>query len=103
MTEDAINIDSFATSTMGGSEPEDVPEMRDAMSEHAVVDAGGLPFEPMEPDYNRETIEAMREALDIASGKIESRIYTDVDELFRELDEDCRPSGSDSYLDETRS
>lgn len=98
MTEDAINIDSIATSMMGGSGPEDVPGMRDAMPEHAVVDVEGLPFEPMEPDYDRETIEAMREALDIASGKIESRIYTDADELFRELDDGCQPSGSDSCL-----
>ncbi len=51
----------------------------------------------MEPNYNRETIEAMREALDIASGRIQSKTYTDADDLFRELDEDCRPSGFDSY------
>lgn len=62
------------------------------MSEHAVIEAGDLPFEPMEPDYDRETIEAMREALDIASGRIQSKTYIDADELFRELDEDCRPS-----------
>lgn len=67
------------------------------MSEHAVIEAGDLPFEPMEPNYNRETIEAMREALDIASGRIQSKTYTDADDLFRELDEDCRPSGFDSY------
>ena len=46
----------------------------------------------MEPNYNRETIEAMREALDIASGRIQSKTFIDADELFQELDEDCRPS-----------
>ena len=67
------------------------------MSEYAAIEARGLPFEPMEPDYDKETIEAMREALDIASGRIQSKTYTDADDLFRELDEDCRPSGFDSY------
>ena len=51
------------------------------MSEHAMIETGDLPFEPMEPDYDRETIEAMREALDIASGRIQSKTYTDADEL----------------------
>lgn len=57
----------------------------------------------MEPDYDRETIEAMREALDIASGRIQSKTYTDADELFRELDDACHHPDPAQASDETRS
>lgn len=47
---------------------------------------GGLPFEMKQPRYNEETEAAMREALDIASGKADGRGYSSAKELFRELD-----------------
>ena len=47
---------------------------------------GGLPFEVRIPRFNKETEEAMREAKDIASGKIEARSYHSAGELFAELD-----------------
>lgn len=46
---------------------------------------GGLPFDVRIPNYNAETLEAMKEAKDILSGKVEAKGYTDVDELFEEL------------------
>ena len=50
---------------------------------------GGIPFEVKIPQYNRDTEAAMREALDIAAGKIETRGYRSVKELFEELDAEC--------------
>ena len=53
---------------------------------------GGLPFEMKQRRYNRETEEAMQEARDIMSGKIESKSYSSfqelVDEINAEEDED---------------
>lgn len=34
---------------------------------------------------NKETLEALKEAKDIASGKIDAKGYTDVAELFKDL------------------
>jgi DNA-damage-inducible protein J len=47
---------------------------------------GGLPFEMTLPQYNDETIAAMQEARDIASGKIETKSYASLAELNAELD-----------------
>ena len=47
---------------------------------------GGLPFAVKVPNYNAETEAAMLEALDIASGKVESKSYASAAELFEELD-----------------
>lgn len=49
---------------------------------HMSVMEGGLPFEVRQPRYNAETESAMREARDIASGKIAAKHYTSVDEMF---------------------
>ena len=38
------------------------------------------------PRYNDETLAAMKEARDIASGKIQSRSYASVKEMIAELD-----------------
>lgn len=45
---------------------------------------GGLPFEMKQPRYNRETEEAIQEARDIASGKIQSQSQS-VDDFFQEM------------------
>ncbi|MBQ1506256.1 MAG: type II toxin-antitoxin system RelB/DinJ family antitoxin [Erysipelotrichales bacterium] len=47
---------------------------------------GGLPFESRLPQYNRDTIEAMKEAKLIASGELPSKTYRSADELFADLD-----------------
>lgn len=45
---------------------------------------GGLPFEMKQPRYNRETEEAIQEACDIASGKIQAQPQS-VDDFFQEM------------------
>jgi len=47
---------------------------------------GGLPFEMKQPRYNAETEAAMREAREIMSGRKAAKGYSNVDELFAELD-----------------
>lgn len=47
---------------------------------------GGLPFEVKYPNYNAETLKALQEAEDIASGKIKTKIYASAKELFDELE-----------------
>jgi len=53
---------------------------------HQSLLVGGLPFEVRQPKYNAETLAAMQEARDIASGKIKTKSYSSVKELFDELD-----------------
>lgn len=45
---------------------------------------GGLPFEMKQPRYNRETEEAIQEARDIASGKIQAQPQS-VDDFFQKM------------------
>lgn len=45
---------------------------------------GGLPFEMKQPRYNRETEEAIQEARDMASGKIQTQSKS-VDDFFQEM------------------
>ena len=47
---------------------------------------GGLPFDVTLPQYNEETLAAMQEARDIASGKIYAKSYGSLAELNAELD-----------------
>ena len=47
---------------------------------------GGLPFDVRLPRFNRETEDAIQEARDIMSGKIETKSYNSSRELFDELD-----------------
>lgn len=47
---------------------------------------GGLPFEMKQPRYNAETEAAMREADEIADGKISAKPQS-VDSFFKEMDE----------------
>ena len=53
---------------------------------HKSIMVGGLPFDMTVPPYNEETLAAMQEAQDIASGKIETKSYASLAELNAELD-----------------
>ena len=53
---------------------------------HKSIMVGGLPFDMTLPQYNGETLAAMQEARDIASGKIQAKGYTSLAELNAELD-----------------
>ena len=56
---------------------------------HQSLMVGGLPFDVKQPRFNRETESALREARDIASGKIAAKSYSSAKELFEELDSEC--------------
>lgn len=47
---------------------------------------GGFPFEIKQPRYNYETEQAIKEARDIISGKIDSKSYSSLDELLKDLE-----------------
>ncbi len=47
---------------------------------------GGIPFDVRVPKYNKETYDAINEAKDIMSGKVEAKTYGSAKELFNELD-----------------
>jgi len=48
----------------------------------------GLPFELRQPSYNAETEAAMREALNIMSGKVRAKVYKSVAEMNAAMDAD---------------
>ena len=56
---------------------------------HQVMLTGGLHFAVKMPAPNAETIAAMREARDIASGKISAKQYHSVAELMEDLTNDA--------------
>lgn len=47
---------------------------------------GGLPFDVKLPRYNKETEDAMQEARDIASGKVETKTYSPLSEFVKEME-----------------
>jgi DNA-damage-inducible protein J len=53
---------------------------------HKSMIVNGLPFDMTLPKYNDETLAAMQEARDIASGKIKTKSYNSLAELNAELD-----------------
>ncbi|MCL2655627.1 MAG: type II toxin-antitoxin system RelB/DinJ family antitoxin [Coriobacteriia bacterium] len=55
---------------------------------HKVIIVGGMPFDMTLPQYNAETLAAMQEARDIASGKIKAKSYSSVKEMIAEPDGD---------------
>ncbi len=46
---------------------------------------GGFPFQIKQPHYNHQTELAIQEARDIMNGKVQSKVYHSVDELFNEV------------------
>lgn len=53
---------------------------------HKSIMEGGLPFEVKQTRYSEETEAAIREALDIMSGKIEAESYDSPYAMFSALD-----------------
>ena len=49
---------------------------------------GGLPFELKQPNYNTATEAAIREARDIAAGRIKTKSFHSVAELMQDLNSD---------------
>lgn len=49
---------------------------------------GGLPFEMRQPRYNAETEAAMREADDIAAGKIQTKRYSSFRDFVSDMEDD---------------
>ena len=62
-----------------------LPEAVNIFFENSLL-VGGLPFDVRLPRFNRETEDALQEARDIMSGKIETKSYSSSRELFDELD-----------------
>ena len=52
-----------------------------------VVKQDGIPFEIKNPKPSRELKQALKEAEKIASGKIKTKGYRNIDELFKALDD----------------
>ena len=50
------------------------------------LNVGGIPFDLRMENYSRDTLEALRETLDIEAGRIQAKRYRSVDELFAEND-----------------
>lgn len=53
-----------------------------------VVNHNGIPFEIKNPKPSRELKKALKEAKGIASGKIKTKGYRNIDELFEALESD---------------
>ena len=64
-----------------------LPEAVNIFFEKSLLE-GGIPFDVRLPRYNRETEEAMQETRDILSGKVETKSYNSVRELFDDLDKE---------------
>lgn len=64
-----------------------LPEAVNIFFEKSLL-VGGIPFDVRLPRYNRETEDAMQEARDILSGKVEAKAYHSARELFDELDKE---------------
>lgn len=52
----------------------------------ASIMEGGFPFQPRQPRYNRETLQAMQEARDIMAGKVEAKRYHSLNDLLDDMD-----------------
>ena len=52
----------------------------------ASIMEGGFPFQPKQPRYNRETLQAMQEARDIMAGKVEAKRYHSLNDLLYDMD-----------------
>lgn len=50
---------------------------------------GGFPFQIKQPRYNKETEQALKEAIDIINGKIESKTYSSFDEFMKEMNDEA--------------
>ncbi len=53
-----------------------------------LINKNGIPFPVTNPKPNKELIEALKEGEDILNGKIPSKSYNNVSEMFKELDKE---------------
>ena len=53
---------------------------------HQSLMVGGLPFEMRQPRYNSETEAAMREADEIATGKIQAKRYSSFSDFVADME-----------------
>lgn len=53
---------------------------------HASIMEGGFPFQPKQPQYNRETRMAIEEARDIMAGKVDAKRYSSLTDLLADMD-----------------
>lgn len=56
---------------------------------HKSIMEQGFPFAIKRPRYSHESEAALQEARDILAGKIQTKSYGSVSELFAELDAEC--------------
>ena len=56
---------------------------------HQSILVGGLPFDLKQPRYNATTEAAIQEARDIMAKKIQTKSYTSVQEMMKDLDNEC--------------
>ncbi len=54
---------------------------------HQSMMVGGLPFDLKQPKYNMLTENAMKEAIEIKNGNIQSKSYNSLNEVLGDLDE----------------
>jgi toxin-antitoxin system protein len=55
---------------------------------HKSIMEGGLPFDLRQPRYNPETELAMREARDIAAGRVAATRYASAAQAFADVDDE---------------
>lgn len=53
-----------------------------------MINKGDIPFEITNPEPSNELLEVLQEKEDILSGKIQTKGYHSVKELFRDLESD---------------
>lgn len=53
---------------------------------HASIMEGGFPFQPKQPQYNRETRIAIEEARDVMAGKVDAKRYGSLTDLLADMD-----------------
>ena len=53
---------------------------------HASIMEGGFPFQPKQPQYNRETRMAIEEARDVMAGKVDAKRYGSLTDLLADMD-----------------
>ncbi len=56
---------------------------------HQSLLVGGLPFEVKQPRYNKETEEAIVEAKQIMSGKVQTKVYDTAAAFFEDVSKDA--------------
>ena len=53
---------------------------------HASIMEGGFPFQPKQPQYNKETLLAIHEARAIMNGTVEAKRYPSLSALLKDVE-----------------